>query len=144
VALEPRSHSFERARFTRSDGEPLSDHDPLAVTWRWRSVPVGVDVAPGHPDRRLADGGGGPIWVALSSSADPGSVCFGDAEDPSQRDCSATKAQVRDVDHDGDADVLLRFQRKEAGIDRGDSSACLTFPLAAGGAYEACDAVRTT
>jgi hypothetical protein len=136
VALEPRSHSFERARFTRSDGEPLSDHDPLAVTWRWRSVPVGVDVAPGHPDRRLADGGGGPIWVALSSSADPGSVCFGDAEDPSQRDCGATKVRRQD------GEVRLRFQRREAGIDRGDSAACVTFPLTGGGLYEACDPVR--
>jgi hypothetical protein len=31
VALAPESHVFERERFTRDDGEPLSDHDPLHV-----------------------------------------------------------------------------------------------------------------
>jgi len=36
VELVPLSHSFERERFTREDGEPLSDHDPLAVTFHWR------------------------------------------------------------------------------------------------------------
>lgn len=35
LRLIPESHSFERARFTRSDGVPLSDHDPLAVSFRW-------------------------------------------------------------------------------------------------------------
>lgn len=35
VRLRPVSHSFERERFTRDDGEPLSDHDPLAVTFAW-------------------------------------------------------------------------------------------------------------
>lgn len=150
VALEPLTHRFERERFTRFDGEALSDHDPLAVTWGWRSLPAEVDVAPGHPDRRLADRGSGPVPVALLSApgfdaaaVDRRRVCFGDAEDPSQRDCSTTKVRIRDVEGDGDEDLLLRFQRREAGIDRGDAAACLAFPLAGGGVYETCDAVRT-
>lgn len=36
VVLDPVSHHFERERFKRDDGEPLSDHDPLAVTFAWR------------------------------------------------------------------------------------------------------------
>lgn len=35
VTLTPLTHVFERARFTRADGEPLSDHDPLAVRFAW-------------------------------------------------------------------------------------------------------------
>lgn len=35
LQLIPQSHSFERARFTRTDGESLSDHDPLAVRFTW-------------------------------------------------------------------------------------------------------------
>jgi hypothetical protein len=36
IEILPLSHNFERERFTRGDGEPLSDHDPLAVRFRWR------------------------------------------------------------------------------------------------------------
>lgn len=38
VTLTPLTHVFERKRFRRSDGQPLSDHDPLAVRFRWRSA----------------------------------------------------------------------------------------------------------
>lgn len=37
VEVTPTDHSFERERFTRDDGEPLSDHDPLVVTFDWAS-----------------------------------------------------------------------------------------------------------
>ncbi len=37
VTLKPMTSRFEAAKFTRADGQPLSDHDPLAVTFRWRS-----------------------------------------------------------------------------------------------------------
>lgn len=35
VTLKPLSRTWETATFVRSDGEPLSDHDPLAVRFRW-------------------------------------------------------------------------------------------------------------
>lgn len=35
ILIEPLSHRFERDEFVRSDGAPLSDHDPLAVRFRW-------------------------------------------------------------------------------------------------------------
>jgi hypothetical protein len=38
VQLTPHNHRFERERFQNDDGEPLSDHDPLAVDFRWRAV----------------------------------------------------------------------------------------------------------
>ncbi len=37
VTLTPLTHRFERKRFMRSDGEPLSDHDPLAVRFAWET-----------------------------------------------------------------------------------------------------------
>ena len=39
VTLQPTSHRFERKRFTRDDGQPLSDHDPLAVRFSWKAAP---------------------------------------------------------------------------------------------------------
>ena len=134
VALEPLSHTFERARFQRSDDQPLSDHDPLAVTWRWTRLPASIDVA--------ARRGGPHLPVTLVSApgfdalaVDPRTTCFGDAEDPSQRDCTPDKVRTRH------GDLVLRFDRSEAGIDSGDAAACLTFPLPGGGLYEACDAL---
>ncbi len=35
VNVVPQTHAFERDVFVRDDGEPLSDHDALAVTFRW-------------------------------------------------------------------------------------------------------------
>jgi hypothetical protein len=35
VEITPLSHQFEREKFQRDDGEPLSDHDALAVTFEW-------------------------------------------------------------------------------------------------------------
>lgn len=40
VEIRPLTHSFERERFTRDDGEPMSDHDALAVTFAWSSPPA--------------------------------------------------------------------------------------------------------
>lgn len=39
--IEPRSHAFERAKFSRdgAGADPLSDHDPLAVVFRWKTKP---------------------------------------------------------------------------------------------------------
>ena len=35
VELTPTDHRFERDVFVDAEGGPLSDHDPLAVTWEW-------------------------------------------------------------------------------------------------------------
>ncbi|MGH9229507.1 MAG: endonuclease/exonuclease/phosphatase family protein [Acidimicrobiales bacterium] len=35
VTIQPLEHRFERDRFRRQDGAPLSDHDALAVTFAW-------------------------------------------------------------------------------------------------------------
>jgi hypothetical protein len=37
IALEPLSWTFEVDKFVDAAGEPLSDHDALAVRWRWSS-----------------------------------------------------------------------------------------------------------
>jgi hypothetical protein len=37
VELIPLEFAYERERFTRDDGEPLSDHDPLFVRFQWKA-----------------------------------------------------------------------------------------------------------
>lgn len=39
ISLEPLTHGNPTSTFTRADGEPLSDHPPLAVTFRWQADP---------------------------------------------------------------------------------------------------------
>jgi hypothetical protein len=38
IELEPLTWRLEVERFRDADGEPLSDHDPLAVRWRWSAT----------------------------------------------------------------------------------------------------------
>jgi hypothetical protein len=38
IELEPLAWKFEVERFRDAEGEPLSDHDALAVRWRWSAV----------------------------------------------------------------------------------------------------------
>ena len=41
VTLKPLSRTWETDNFKRDDGRPLSDHEPLAVRFRWSSKPRG-------------------------------------------------------------------------------------------------------
>jgi hypothetical protein len=56
VTIAPLTHRFERETFRRADGAPLSDHDPLAVTFAWTGRPGGAPPTGPTP----GDGGGGP------------------------------------------------------------------------------------
>jgi hypothetical protein len=51
VTVEPLTHSFEREKFRRDDGEPLSDHDPLAVTFQWTGIVIDDGAPPAAPVR---------------------------------------------------------------------------------------------
>jgi len=114
------------------------------------SIPVDIDIKPGDARNIIRLASDAVIPVAILSTpdfdartVDPRTVCFGDAEDPSQRDCLGRHAwrSVRDVDRDGDPDLLLRFETRRTGIDAGDTQACLTGETYAGAAIETCDAV---
>jgi hypothetical protein len=60
VTLAPLTHRFERETFRREDGAPLSDHDPLAVTFGWTGTAGGAP-----PTGPMPEGGGdaadGPV-----------------------------------------------------------------------------------
>jgi Endonuclease/Exonuclease/phosphatase family len=56
VTIAPLTHRFERETFRRDDGEPLSDHDPLAVTFEWAGRAGGAPPTAPTP----GDAGGAP------------------------------------------------------------------------------------
>lgn len=63
VTLTPMTHRFERNVFQDSSGDPLSDHDPLAVRFDW-TVTAPTDTTPEPPSKT----------VSLPAAADPTST----------------------------------------------------------------------
>jgi uncharacterized delta-60 repeat protein len=108
---------------------------------------VPIDIKPGDAANRIRLSSKAiPVAILSSSSFDassvnPGSACFGDVESPGERDCTAVRDGVRDVDGDGLADLVLSFETRQTGIDRRDTQACLTGETQAGIRIEGCDTV---
>jgi hypothetical protein len=115
-----------------------------------RTIDVDIDIKPGSSTNpiKLSSKGVTPVAI-LSNSFDattvnPATVCFGDAENPSQRDCTEAhgKGHIEDVDGDGDLDLVLHFDTTATGIDLGDTQACLTGATFDGTPIQGCDVVR--
>ena len=111
-----------------------------------------IDIKPGSATNPINLRAKGVIPIAILSTAsfdatsvDPASVCFGDAEDVSQRDCTEAhgKGHLEDVNGDGRLDLLLHFETQQTGIDPGDTQACLSGKTFAGVSVEGCDAITT-
>ena len=113
---------------------------------------VSIDIKPGIlPNTiRLSKKGVTPVAILTTATfdaatVDPGLVCFGDAEDPTQRDCTEAHAtgHIKDADGDGDLDLVLHYETLQTGIDLGDTHACLTGETFGGQKIEGCDSVIT-
>jgi len=120
----------------------------------WQPLPatsVVLDIKPGGEPNSVNLGSGGVIPVAIlttgdfdATTVDPGTVCFGDAEAPAERDCSEKhgRGHIEDVDDDGDQDMVLHYETAQTGIDPGDTQACLTGETFDGTRVDGCDAIR--
>ena len=111
-----------------------------------------VDVGPGSRRNPVRLSRHGVVTVAILRKGDlrdeavvASSVCFGDAEEPSERDCSEAhgRGHREDVNGDGRADWVLHFEVRQTGIDRGDREACLAGTTKSGASFEGCDRIRT-
>jgi hypothetical protein len=88
-----------------------------------------IDILPGRfPNRLRVDGDDDLVPVALldgavgSSRIDPSTVRFG----PSGVEAAPTRFVSKDVDSDGDDDLLFFFDAQEIGIDCATTSGMLT------------------
>jgi hypothetical protein len=111
---------------------------------------VSIDIRPGSAVNpiNLSSNGVVPVAILTTGSFDATavvatSVCFGDREDAAQRNCTEAHGQghVEDADGDGDLDLVLHFEIARTGIDRGDTSACLTGQTHDGTVVTGCDAI---
>ena len=113
---------------------------------------VTLDIKPGSAENPINLRSRGVIPVALLSTptfdatkVDFRILCFGDAEAAAERDCSEShgRGHFEDADGDGLRDLVLHYNTQQAGIDRGDTRACVNGRLPSGTTFEACDVVRT-
>ncbi|MGH3713674.1 MAG: hypothetical protein ACRDT4_09480 [Micromonosporaceae bacterium] len=93
---------------------------------------------------------GPPVAVAILSrpgfdarTVDAASVCFGDPNNATQRDCTEShgRGHIDDVDRDGDLDLLLHYDLGQTGFDSDDTRGCLEGRTADGTRIYGCDAV---
>jgi len=128
--------------------EGFPDWQPLVPS----VVTVRVDIKPGATRNPICLRSDRLIPVAIvttdtfdATTVDPNTVCFGDADDPAQPDCTEAfgSGQIEDVNGDGRPDLLLTYETSQTGIDLGDTQACLTGETFDGVEVEGCDAITT-
>jgi hypothetical protein len=107
---------------------------------------VRVDIKPGSESNSVNPFSRGVVPVAILSSeefdataVDADSVRFG----PVEAEKKHKSAHVKDVDHDGDLDLIFHFRTRDTGLAPGDTTACLRGQTDNGVLFEGCDAVRT-
>jgi hypothetical protein len=104
----------------------------------WAGAPVGD-----RYERTLMKIISTPAFDAVTLA--PSTVCFGDVDESSQRDCSEEHGigHIEDVNKDGRQDLLLHFAIAQSGIDSADGSACLTGQTFDGIQVQGCDVIKT-
>lgn len=130
---------------------PVSDVTPATLLFAVERVAVDIDIKPGNPSNDINPRSRGKIRVAILTTdtasgevldfdalqVDPATVRFGPDE------AKAVRYRVADVDHDGDADLLLFFKTRKTGIACGDTEATLTGTTNAGLAIIGTDTIGT-
>ncbi len=110
------------------------------------SVAIAIEIKPGSDPNSINAFPRQEISVVIfmtdtfdATQVDPLTVVFG----PDGASESHGRSHVKDVDEDGDADLLLHFNTQETGIQCGDTEATLTGETFAGVAITGSDTIRT-
>ena len=99
---------------------------------------------PGDATNVIDPRGSGTLRVAIPhmgfslGALDRRSLAFGPAGAP-----PSSGPAVRDVDHDGTADLVVSFRLRHTGLGLGDSEACVRGRFLDGTRFEGCDVIHT-
>jgi len=109
-------------------------------------IEVEIDIKPGTVPNSINPTRAEVIPVAIlttpsfdATSVAPMSVKFG----PAGAMEIHNKGHLKDVDGDGDTDMILHFQTQSIGINPGDTEACLTGETVDGNSILGCDSIKT-
>lgn len=134
-----------------SGGPNLGTPNTFIFAYR-RVLEVDIDIKPFSDPNSVKLSNKGDIPVAILSTTtfdattvNPSTVCFGDAEDATARDCTEAHGTGHIEDANGDTllDLVLHYETRQTGIDFGDTQACLTGQTLGGQPIAGCDSVRT-
>jgi Bacterial Ig domain/WD40-like Beta Propeller Repeat len=134
--------------YTTSDGNGGSDTATVNVTVRREADVTEIDIKV-SPWRNISLTNTKSLKVVILST--PGfdattldfeTICFGDAEEPSERSCEPLRPASVDVDRDGDLDLVVHFKTDRTGIDVGDTEVCLHGMTLDGTPIEGCTDVQ--
>jgi hypothetical protein len=110
------------------------------------SLSVSVDIKPRSSPNSINPKSRGVIPVAIlttdtfdATTVDPLSVEFG----PNGATEAHNKGHIKDVNHDGEPDLVLHFRTQETGIQCGQTSASLTGETFDGDPIQGSDAIKT-
>jgi len=132
VAAGSSADGFGLARYE-------GDESPLVLE-------VVIDIKPGSDTNRINPKSHGKIPVAIlttesfdATTVDPLSVRFG----PHEAKPAHKKGQMKDVNHDGEPDLVLHFHTQATGIQCGDTSATLIGETLDGDPIQGSDSIQT-
>ena len=110
------------------------------------TTPVTIDIKPASSVNGINPRSKGTVRVAVltrtgfdATEVDPATVRFG----RTGTEAAPVHFALRDVDGDGNTDIVLRFKIRQTGIVCGDTSASLTANTFGGQRIEGTDAIRT-
>ena len=151
VTATPLSAGVVTARAnvtTISEDPDLSNNSASATIDVFQSVTI--DVAPRDHLNVLNLKRGGSVSVAIlttdafdASAVDASTVCFGDADAPTERTCVEVhgRGHLEDVNRDRRLDLVLHYDLSSTGIDLGDTKACLIARTTANTGVYACEVI---
>jgi uncharacterized delta-60 repeat protein len=151
VALQPDGNLVV-VGVTGEFGTGVTDFGVARFLGSVTPLKVTVDVRPDSADNVVPLNSNGVLPVAIlttstfdAATVDSRSVCFGDADTPAERSCTARQpdGHREDVNGDGRPDLLFQYEIAKTGIDPGDTEACLTGKTLSGSAIKGCDGIRT-